>query len=316
MRVTVDAAWEGRDSGLAAISDDGRGKIQIYLLVNVNDVDARSSEISASARLCGVTLPPFYSSTLCESYQPRFPDSVWESMHLPRPSIGGQFDCAADGCTLSIWPTTYLFGIRLENPEATWPTAQQTPYLRCPDLPNNNCFADDDDDGMPGVSVTVDTEGNVETGAGACRSYNYRAAPLSDTLAAIFNGVHRADRLQVGIRARVGGSARFSETCTAASGSALVEYVNSRAKGCLLQPGSVDVVTGSGPAGASEPCRRNEAQFIDESMPMYRVLGAGEKPGVFRSTRDNTASTGPLVSIVRLVGSSAPGCAQARSAAF
>jgi hypothetical protein len=135
-------------------------------------------------------------------------------------------------------------------------------------------------------------------------------------VAAIFNGVHRADRLHVGIRARVGGTARYSETCRSASGSALVDYVNSRAKSCLLQPGSVDVITGSGPAGANEQCRRSEAQFIDESMPMYRVLSAGETPGASRSNRDNMPSLGPAVSIVRLTGATAFGCADARNAAF
>ena len=314
LRVSVDAAWNGRPGGLAALTDDGRGIIQIYLLVRVDDVDSAGG-LTTAARVCGVTLPAFYSSTLCEAYQASFPTSIWESPVLPVPSLSGKYECAADGCVMSMWPTTYLFGIRLDNPEAAWPTAQQTPYLRCPSLEGENCFPDDDVDGQPGISLDVQTEGTAPL-MGACREYPYRGAPLSDSIAAIFGGIRRADRLHVGIRARVGGSVRFGTDCATASGSAVVEYVNSRAKGCHVQPGTFDLVTNTGPAGYEEPCRADEASFIDLSMPVYQVLGAGEAPEMWRSPRDMSPSTGPTVSIVRFAPGTVPGCPDARAASF
>lgn len=313
LRVTVDAAWEGRDSGLMALTDDGRGPIEIYLLINVGDVDAETHQVATSGRLCGVRLPQFYSSTLCETYQPVFPDSLWESDKLPVPALGGSFECAEDGCVMSILPTTYVFGIRLENPEASWPTAQQTPYLRCPEQPNNNCFVDDDGDGEPGVTVHVEPGGTIDPD-GSCRLYAYNSPPLNASIGAIFGSVRRADRLHVGIRARVGGSVRFGAGCETAAGSALVQYVNSRAKGCYVLPGTAEI--NSRPAGPQEPCTRTEAQFIDDSMPEYRVLGAGETPGTSRSNRDDSASPGPTVSVVRFPADSTPGCADVRQAAF
>jgi hypothetical protein len=315
LRITVDAAWNGRPGGLAALTDDGRGKIQIYLLVRVDDVDAASGELRTAGRVCGVTLPPFYSSTLCESYQPLFPETIWESPYLPSPNIGGRYECAADGCVMSVWPTTYLFGIRLGNSEDPWPTAQQTRYLRCPDREDENCFADDDVDGQPGITVLMATEGMAEP-LGACRGYSIRGAPLSDSIGAIFGGVRRADRLNVGIRARVGGSVRFGADCASATGSAVVEYVNSRADGCRVQPGTYDLGGLAGPAGENDPCRPEEANFIDLSMPVYQVLGAGESPGAARGPRDDEPSDGPTVSIVRFAPGVVPGCLEARTAPF
>ena len=315
LRISVDAAWAGRSGGLAELTDDGRGTIQIYLLVRVDDVDAATGELKPSVRVCGVELPAFYSSTLCESYQALFPDSIWESASLPAPQVSGKYECAADGCVLSLWPSTYLFGMRMDNPEDAWPTAQQTPYLTCPDLPDENCFADDDADGEPGISLELKTEGMAEP-VGACNMYPYRGTPLNDSIAAIFDGVRRADRLQVGIRARIGGSVRFEDDCVSAAGSAVVEYVNSRASGCYVQPGTLDLGSVVGPAGPNDRCREAEANFIDLSMPIYQVLGAGEAPGESSSPRDSSPSDGPTVRVARFPAELVPGCAQAREAVF
>ena len=315
LRISVDAAWNGRSGGLAALTDDGRGKIHIYLLVNVDAIDADSGALQPSVRVCGVNLPPFYSSTLCESYQAWFPEEIWESASLPAPNVSGRYECAADGCVMSLWPSTYLFGMRMDNPEEAWPTAQQTPYLSCPGLPDDNCFADDDSDGEPGISIRVQTEGAAET-AGMCRMYPFRGAPLNASIGAIFGGVRRADRLHVGIRARVGGSVRFGADCGSAAGSAVVEYVNSRASGCYVQPGTFDLGAPGGPAGPNEQCSEEEANFIDLSMPVYQVLGAGEAPGGSRMARDNTPSDGPTVSVARFATDIVPGCAEVRKAPF
>jgi hypothetical protein len=315
LRISVDSAWNGRPGGLAALTDDGRGKIQIYLLVRVDDVDAASGELKPSVRVCGVNLPQFYSSTLCESYQALFPETIWESASLPAPNVSGKYECAADGCVMSLWPSTYLFGMRMESSEDAWPTAQQTRYLRCPDLPGENCFADDDGDGNPGISIRVQTQGDAPV-VGACGAYPFRGAPLNDSIGAIFGGVRRADRLHVGIRARVGGSVRFGGDCVSAAGSAVVEYVNSRADGCYVQPGTFDLGSIQGPAGDEDRCREQEASFIDLSMPVYQVLGAGESPAASRMPRDNSPSEGPTVRVVRFPVETVPGCAEARQAVF
>jgi len=324
MRVTVDTMWQSHGNGLFALTDDGRGPIQIYLLANIEAVDPRTHRIQASGRLCGVTLPPFYSSILCESYQPTFPESLWESPSLPRPAIEGTFECGSQGCVASIGPVTYLFGIRLNNPESPWPEPQQTQSLRCANQPNAQCFADDDEDGLPGVLLTIEDGGMVAVASGtkpnsnnSCRDgFDVRSAPLSDVPTAIFDGVRRTDRLMLGIRARVGGSMRFGKNCESAQGSAIAQYVNSRAKGCLVEPGSSDWLTRTPPAGPNERCTSSEARFIDESMPDYHVLASGEKPPASRFGRDDTPSPGPTVSLVRFAPKKEISCAEVRSAKF
>jgi hypothetical protein len=319
IRVTVDSTWDGRGTGFMSLTDDGRGVIQIYLLTNIESVDSRSHEVTASSRVCGVALPPFYSSTLCEMYQPIFPDALWESPKLPRPDLQGHYECGTQGCVLSLGPLTYLFGIRLSNPESTWPTAQQTPYMRCPMEPDGQCFPDDDSDGNPGVTVkTVTTPAPAAQsggGTGRCNNkYTPRTTPLSANPAAIVDGVRRADRIQVGIRARVGGSIRFDDGCQTAMGSALAQYVNSRAKGCFVEEGTYDWLE-TRPAGANDACTASESTFIDESMPVYRVLAPGEMPR--NDAMPKTASKGPVVSVVRFpAGGAAISCEQVRAAKY
>ena len=317
-RVTVDATWDGRDSALAALTDDGRGPIQIYFFADVKAVDATSGEATTSGRVCGVTLPPFYSTTLCETYQPVFPARLWESEKLPRLAMDGQYECNPQGCLLNLGPLTYVFGIRLDNPEAQWPTPQQTPNLRCPGLPGEQCFTDDDDDGRPGVQVDLITTGVApQREASRCNNgYKYRAAPLNASIAAIFDGVKRSDRLMLGIRARVGSSIRFDENCQSAKGSAIAQYVNSRAHGCLAEPGSYNFLQDR-PAGQTDRCNAEEAKFIDLSMPDYHVLAAGEEPTETASRHDIAASDGPVVSMVKFGASgTAVTCEQVRGAHY
>jgi hypothetical protein len=301
MRITVDAAWDGRDSALAALTDDGRGPIQIYYLAEVASVDAASRAVQGQGRVCGITLPQFYSTTLCESYQPQFPNSIWESSKLEQPPLEGHFECGTQGCVLSTGPSTFLYGIRLDNPEAQWPTAQQTRSLRCKNQPNMSCFPDDDDDGHPGLTVTLLTQGMAPPSGGGCegRGYSYRAAPLSGSVAAIFDGVRRTDRIQLGVRGRVGMSVRFGEDCTTGMGSAVAQYVNSRATGCLVQEGTFDLLGDRFPAGQNEACTASEANFIDLSMPEYQVLEAGQAPTQTMSRHNVQPSQGPTVSVVR-----------------
>jgi hypothetical protein len=300
VRITVDTAWDGRDSALAALTDDGRGSIQLYYMAEVASVDDGSNAVKGVGRVCGIKLPQFYSTTLCESYQPVFPDSIWESSKLQNPPLDGHYECGTQGCVLSLGPSTFLHGIRLDNSEAQWPTAQQTRSLRCRNQPNMSCFPDDDDDGYPGLTVTLVTMGKAPPSNGCQdRGYSYRAAPLSGSPAAIFDGVRRTDRIQLGVRARVGVSVRFGDDCTTGMGSAIAQYVNSRATGCVVQEGTFDFLGDRFPAGKNEACTSTEANFIDQSMPEYQVLSAGQAPSETSSRKNVMPSPGPTVSVVR-----------------
>jgi hypothetical protein len=312
----VDAAWGGRSGGLVGLTDDGRGKIQVYMAVSIQHVDATTHELNAAGRVCGVTLPPFYSTTLCEAYLPQFPNQLWESSALPHLAMSGRYECSGAGCVLSLNPQTYLLGFDLANPEAPWPTSSQTATLQCPAGRQAQCFPDHDGDGKPGVQLNLATTGQAPAKATACPSgYGYRGTPVSASIAAIFDGVRRANRLQLGARMKTGGSFRLGDDCATARGSAVAEYVDSRAYGCLIEPGTYDFPLGAR-AGANELCTSSEAQFMDANLPVYELLSAGATPKA-PNVVDKSASRGPEISVVRLgAASAAVSCAAVLAAKY
>jgi hypothetical protein len=312
LRFGAEAAW----AGFGGVTDDGRGRIEIDLLISIASVDPTTHALQGTGRVCNVKLPPFFSTILCEGFQPTFSESMWESSKLPSFSFTGRYECAAGGCVLGIDPVNYLLGIEQENPVAPWPTASQTAMLSCRSGTGAQCFPDHDGNGQPGVEVRLPVGGSAP-GDGFCASgYQFSAAPLSTSIAAVFDGVHRSDRLQLGVRTRVGASLRLTDHCDAAHGSALVENVNSRAIGCLLQPGSYNFPDFRR-AGADEVCSAAEAQFIDENLPVYELLAAGATPRRVLDLANRAASQGPDIALVRLgAASAAVSCAQVRAAKY
>jgi hypothetical protein len=318
IRVSVDAAWGGRSGGLVGLTDDGRGTIQVYLAVAIDSVDPMTHELHVKGRVCGFTLPPFYSTTLCEAYLPEFPSSLWESSRVPKLSLGGRYECTSSGCALSLNPLTYLLGFDMANAEAPWPSSAQTSTLQCPAGRQAQCFPDQDGDGRPGVQITLATSGSAPSKPNSCTAggYDYKGAPVSASVAAIFDGVRRTNRLLLGARMKVGGSFRLGDDCMSAQGSAVAEYVDSRAYGCLVQPGTYDFPAGAR-AGANDACTSTEAQFMDANLPVYDLLAAGTTPKKALNLSDKSASTGPTSSVVRLGSASAAvSCSAVRAAKY
>jgi hypothetical protein len=317
LRIRVDSAWGGRSGGLIGLTDDGRGAVEVYVLARVAGVDPTTSALEATGRVCGVVLPPFYSTTLCESYQPQFPDAIWESTRVPHLTLGGRYACSPQGCELSIDPQTYLLGFALDNSEATWPSAGSTNMLRCAAGRGEDCYPDHDDDGVPGVRVELVKGGVARQGNNCGRGYELRAAPLNDSVASIFDGVRRTDRLLLGMRTRLGSSFRLADDCAAGRGSAIAENINSRAVGCFVEEGTFDFPNVRNEAGPNERCSGREAQFLDANLPEYLLLAPGEKPASSLELADESPSRGPEAQLVRLGSiTDAIGCADVRAANY
>ena len=322
LEYTVDMVWGGRSGGLWELTDDGRGALKIMLLLDIEQVDDGTLELRGMMRPCNVQLPAFYSSTLCEAYQPLFATRMWESAQMPQFPATGKLQCAQPGCILTIDAQTTLLGIALQNPEAPWPTADQTETLACAAGRGQQCFPDHDSDGRAGLTVEIAKGGRLPPTGSMCRSdtasrngYSKEGAPLSSAAAAIFDGVRRTDRVQLGVRMKVGASATLGgETCTNGKGSAIAQFVNSRAWGCLAQQGTANYPFGR-PAGANDPCTATEASFMDANLPIYRILAFGEKPPTTLELADQTASKGPQARLVRLGAlDAAVTCADVRAA--
>jgi hypothetical protein len=208
-----------------------------------------------------------------------------------------------------------LLGVELENPEAQWPSAQQTTSLECPSGEGSECFPDHDDDDKPGLSIELLTEGEVPSPTNTCRGgYERRGAPLSNSIAAIFDGVRRADRMQIGVRIKFGTAVTLGEECATAVGAGITEFVDSRSPGCMVEPGTANY--NGQPAGPNVACAASERLFMDTNLPIYTVLDVGESPNDDLDLADTSSSAGTEVSLVRLadLGSDVT-CEQVRAAA-
>lgn len=319
IRNEVDVYWGGRTGGIAELTDDGRGTIVIDLLVTIENPAPNGLHFDVHAQPCAVRLPAFYSTTLCETYDAQFPDSLWDSGGVQAIESTAKFQCNNPGCIAEIEPSVGLIGIEMDNPEALWPTPAQTPTYGCASGTGADCFPDVDLDGNPASTLTIRTDGRAPTSGSACGgSYARRAVPLSEDALAIldpFSGdnVRRGDRLFLGTRTKLGGSLLLPDNCNAALGVGIAEFIQSRAWGCLVKEGSGTLM---GAAGPMDPCRAAEAAFIDENLPIYQVLLQGERPNPERAVPDY-ASAGPIMRVVRLGALGSPAtCSDVRNTVY
>ena len=119
----------------------------------------------------------------------------------------------------------------------------------------------------------------------------------------------------LGTRTKLGGSGKLSTDCNTITGSGTAQFAQSRAWGCFVQQGTANWP--ATPAGPNQPCTGDEAQFLDENMPIYNILNVGEKPDSNLTVRDTSVSKGPLMSVVRLGAAGANfTCSDVRNADF
>ncbi len=315
-RITVEAWWGGRQlGGLVDLVDPGRGTIVLHVIYHLTEVDPDGS-ISGVAKTCGVELPPFYATILCESYQPVYGTEIWGRPSIPAYPFTGTADCLHPGCTVHIDTLAALLGIDLNDPAGPWPAPTETMSLECPTGTGADCFPDHDDDGYGGLTVTVLTEGAAPP-AGICPGYEYQGAPLGADIGAILGwDIPRTDRIHLGMRALVGGDVVIADDCSGGSGMAIADGFESRAISCLNQEG-MPSGTGEGLAGAETLCMPEQRQFMDENLPLYHCMKEGDVPDPNLALADNAPSPGPQISIVRLGDFSDDiNCEDVRNAAY
>jgi hypothetical protein len=119
------------------------------------------------------------------------------------------------------------------------------------------------------------------------------------------------------VRMKFGGSAKLGDACNLGHGSGIAEFVNSRAWGCLVQPGTYNFPLVFQAAGANEACQAAEASFMDANLPIYNILAVGQAPDAKLKLADTSKSDGPQLSLVRL-GAAGAGltCADVRAATY
>lgn len=298
VRTDVPVSWDTIEQSMIRAAECGRDKIPILMLATIEKVNA-SGEFASEIKVCHTKLPPTYSQILCEAFQPDFSASIKNSEINQHNIVTGRYQCANPGCFLTFDPFTFTHGIMLDDPNGPWPTPQEATSIRCELGRGAQCYPDLDKDGSPGVTAVMLTEGKPPQGPGCPDAYSYDAPPLSTSLTVVINGVRRADRLHLGIRMRTGGSSLLNEKCGFEQGIGVADFVQSRAIGCMVQEGTYNLGMELFPVRGDVPCNQQETDAINQFLPTYEVLAAGEIPPQ-SDLPDKSPSEGSTFQTVRL----------------
>ena len=303
LRLDADLSWEGSANGLA---DPGRGHAELFVLLDVSQVDAQTGAVSATGRLCGLTLPAMTSPLSCNAYEYRFADKLWEQRELPALMLQGRYDCAADSCRLQLTPPfSYVLGIQLPPGRPDWPDAGTAPASQVPDH---------DTDGLPGVSAEIISQASAVPSANPNCSYTPLGVPTGGAGAAAES---TTGRVLLGLHAQLGAAMDLAADCRVTRGTGALQALNLRAAGCQLNTVPWNPAQGNPPGAGdtSSACTEEVRSVMDEALPSYHVLADGEAPRG-GTLRDVSISRGPVLQAVRFGPGPAPSCEQVRKAMF
>jgi hypothetical protein len=292
LRATIDVSWEA-----TTWTDVGQGTVELLALAEVDAVDPQTKAATGSFRVCGLALPTLNSSPLCSSYQLQVPESTWSESTLPEQKLAGTYECDDAQCALRFAPASYALGIKLADATGPWPELEDTSQAQ---------FADDDVDGLPGVSVDVVSVASLPLGAMGCAASNNPGPTWPGNPAAVMPT--ELGNLLVGLRVQLTAAMKLNPDCQLNDLTASDAAIDLRAAGCF-------VMDGTDPASASMSCSEELRASFDETLPKYEVLEKGAAPKQGGSGKKQE-STGPILQAVRFAPTTQVGCEQARSVTF
>jgi hypothetical protein len=284
--------------------DPGRGTITFVSKANVGAF-CQDSGAALTRRTCAARLPELRSEERSEVFQMVLPDALWD--RVPGARESASLSDAPDPA-MSFDPVTSMLGIELSDAAATWPSYTETGVIACGDDRRGvACFPDADGDGHPGITVAMRLRGVPnDTGGARCGGLRYAPMPTDASPGSIGFG---ASQIYVGLRMTLGGSSALGDDCNGGVGPAQADNVALRALDCTMDDGS--------------PCTPAAATFVDEKLPVFHVLAAGETPpAAFRDPRndvdaslDRSTSQGARQTLIRLGDSDdSIGCGDVRDA--
>lgn len=301
LRMSADLSWDAS----TWLTGPGRGTAELYVRVDVSEIDAPTGAVRATSRVCGLALPPMNSPVSCDQSQLRFADTIWDQDDLPELTLQGHYSCAANGCRLE-WtpPVAHLLGIRLQPPDTSWPNPGTTTVAQHPD---------DDADGEPGMTAAVTTQSSLDPLANLTCSATSGGSTGAGTLE------REAGRVFVGLRVQLEAAIGLSSDCRATQGSGALHSLDLRTAGCVFDGGwnAVQVdIDADGTPDTAYACSEEGAIVFDLGLPAYAVLSAGEAPSPNPVSQDLTPSRGTQVQAVRFEPGTTPSCDQVRKAMF
>jgi hypothetical protein len=115
-------------------------------------------------------------------------------------------------------------------------------------------------------------------------------------------------RLLLGMRAQLTAAMRLAPDCKISDVVASDATLDLRSAGCF-------VTSGTNPTSASSECSEQLRTGIDQTLPSYEVLEAGEIPDL-SNVSNKRPSAGTILKAVRFAPGSHVSCDQVRKAKF
>jgi hypothetical protein len=237
----LDVVWEGTVADLTfpvPVIDRGQGMLGFVLLGKFQPT--LDGGLQGTVRVCGTTVPDFYSSTLEERYAPRFPEEMWDSISMPSFSFSAAHSCAAPGCPWESQRIHAQLGSQLESPSAAWPVNAAAAF-----------WPDHDGDRQPGITAQMLGPGSPSL---AGQAYAYPPVQFFQLLLQ----PRRVNKLMLGLRMQLLLELTQTE-CNRLEGMTKEARVDSRAVGCATEGGS------------PLECSGQELAFLDDNLPTWVV---------------------------------------------
>lgn len=304
IRLDIPVYWSPKSLLGIEVVDSGRGVFRFYGKVLSGEI-CEDGEYAGSLYTCGLQLPTFFSTLLCEAYETEFPDAAWDRDVEPIP-VRGSITGYAPGDIIRLNPMNIVFGIELTDSGNKWPSVDEALMFTCPSGTGKECFTDYDLDGNPGITLLSKVEGSENITEDGCIDANggnnpFKRAyiPLNADPSVFTGGGARGKEMYIGFQMKnAGGEGVIGDDCKSGSGAGSGDQINARAAGCQVKEGTPDLL--GTPAGPNTPCGDEQANFFDNQMPVFVPLNKGEAPPADLNLQDSSVSKGVVASIVRL----------------
>ena len=310
--VELDVWWQDTVDPEVAIFDPGRGKVRITSKLALGEFCA-DGRASAALQTCGLQLPQLYIDAEGGVLQLAAPDAVWDRADMPVATTTARVQGFGEDEQVALDKVSPTLGIELDR-AASWPSYDETAFVACGQgRTGQACFVDQDGDGQPGITLTVQsTDAPGDALYGHPNGWRYTPMPTSPAPFVVGAGAARvfaALRTELTLPSLMGALGADchgdGETQPATAQDVLLRVFD-----CTMRDGA--------------PCGVAAATFVDQHIPAFHVLAAGEAPpATWKHLRhdadallDRSPSQGPRSTTRWLADSDQnPSCDEVRSVA-
>jgi hypothetical protein len=266
--IELDVWWQDTADPEVVTFDPGRGKVRIITKLALGEF-CPNGRASAALQTCGLQLPQIYIDAEGGVLQLAAPDSAWDRANMPVATTTASVSGFGADEQVALDSVSPMLGIELDG-TASWPSYDETPFVSCGQgRTGQDCFIDQDGDGHPGITLTVqssDAPRGEDALYGHPNGWHYTPMPTSPATSVVGSG---AARLFAALRTELTLPHLMSALGADCHGdgetrAAEAQDVLLRVFDCTMRDGA--------------PCSVAAATFVDQHIPAFHVLRPGEMP--------------------------------------